>query len=443
MKPEENEPDQPWRGRPFFFLKIFGLLLAGLVAVSFLAGPALPPPPPHGWHWGPGPRPEGPWHFFLMHVWRIWVWTLLPLLAAAFLLALILRLRADRAWRTASRQSSPPWVGRHSLFSRIFGLFLLLLAVSILLAFIHPLLHLRVEVFQRCLRFPGPVLFFLGRILILLLLGFLALSWIFRPLRWLMRGVWEISNGNLDFQFPSGARGEVGYLADQFNRMVRRVREMVESKARLVRDVSHELRSPLARVKVAVEMMPRGALKSSVMQDIAEMEIMLTEILEGEQLRNSNGGLRMEKVALSALARETVAKYQGRRPGLRLKARAPRLVLRADPARLRTVLGNVAENALKYSRGSRKPVEMELRREEGRAVVEIRDHGVGVPEAEQEKVFEPFYRVDQSRAKKTGGYGLGLSLCREIMRAHGGEISLRSRPGQGTTVRLEFPMTPR
>jgi signal transduction histidine kinase len=100
---------------------------------------------------------------------------------------------------------------------------------------------------------------------------------------------------------------------------------------------------------------------------------------------------------------------------------------------------NVVENALKYSSNQKRPVEVKLERSGKGVEVAIRDHGDGIPKAEQGKVFEPFYRVDKSRTKATGGYGLGLSLCKEIMLAHSGDIRLKSSVGKGTEIRLIFP----
>ena len=113
----------------------------------------------------------------------------------------------------------------------------------------------------------------------------------------------------------------------------------------------------------------------------------------------------------------------------------------ADDARVQTVFQNVLENALKYSAGQPKPVEVAIKPSEGCVTATVKDFGVGIPKEDQEKVFEPFYRVDKSRTKETGGYGLGLSLCRAIMKAHGGEISIESAPGEGTQVVLKFPLS--
>jgi signal transduction histidine kinase len=103
------------------------------------------------------------------------------------------------------------------------------------------------------------------------------------------------------------------------------------------------------------------------------------------------------------------------------------------------VIQNLIENALKFSDKQKKPVEIGLLVSGEKIVLRVHDFGVGIPEEDHEKVFEPFYRVDKSRTKETGGYGLGLSLCREIMRAHGGNISLESQLEQGTEVLAEFP----
>ena len=256
-----------------------------------------------------------------------------------------------------------------------------------------------------------------------------------------MEGVQEISNGNLDFQIPVRIKrqGEISFLANQFNFMARRVKEMVESKDRLLADVSHELRSPLTRMKVALEMTPKSRQRDSMMRDLAEMESMVTEILETQRLKSGYGKLALKPVDLTNLVKELVRNQKGRKPGLVVMGSPAPLVIKADEARVKTVILNVVENALKYSSNPKRPVEVKLERSGKGVEVSVRDHGEGIPKAEQGKVFEPFYRVDKSRTKATGGYGLGLSLCKEIMLAHGGDIKLKSSVGKGTEIRLIFP----
>ncbi len=278
-------------------------------------------------------------------------------------------------------------------------------------------------------------------VFLIMALGGMVLGRMFRPLRWLMWGVHEISNGNLDFRFPArGRHGEIGYLAEQFNQMVGHIQEMIRSKDQLLLDVSHELRSPLTRLKLSLEMAPKGKMRDSMLNDVAEMETMLTEILEAERLKSGNGKLSLAAVDLAAVAAETLKRYKGRKPGLRLLGERKGLVINADESRVKTVFQNVVENALKYSAGRKKPVEISLTTEADNALVAVQDFGPGIPPEERDKVFEPFYRVDKSRAKETGGFGLGLSLCREIMLAHGGDIRLESDLGRGTKVALRFPL---
>jgi signal transduction histidine kinase len=277
--------------------------------------------------------------------------------------------------------------------------------------------------------------------LVVIFIGFAMLRRMFRPLRMLMKGVQEISNGNLDFQFKArGRHGEIQYLSEHFNLMVQRVREMVESKQQLLLDVSHELRSPLTRLKVALEMTPKSKMKESMLQDIGEMETMLTEILETERLKNGNGKLSLSSVEMTGLVKEILDKYQGRKPGVKfMNPSSKKIILQADEARIKTVLQNIVENALKYSARQDHPVEVSL--EQGKEIkVTVRDFGIGVAPEDRERIFEPFYRVDKSRTKETGGYGLGLSLCREIMRAHQGEVLIEDAPPQGTKVLLFFPI---
>ncbi|HVM33054.1 MAG TPA: HAMP domain-containing sensor histidine kinase [bacterium] len=278
----------------------------------------------------------------------------------------------------------------------------------------------------------------LGWIFLIQVLAFWGLRRMFGPMRYLMGGVRELAEGNLGFRFPPKGRGEFDFLAYNFNHMADRVQDMIRSKERLLLDVSHELRSPLTRLKVALEMTPPGPMRDSMARDIQEMETMLAEILETEQLKSDHGKLDLKPLDLSAVAKETAARYADRKPGVDL-APAPALWIRGDETRVRRVLQNVLENALKYSANQPQAARLTLSDSPEGAKVEVKDFGLGIPEADREKVFEPFYRVDPSRAKQTGGYGLGLSLCREIMKAHGGTISLASAPGQGTTVTLIFP----
>lgn len=275
-----------------------------------------------------------------------------------------------------------------------------------------------------------------------LIIAFLAIRRLLSPLKGLITAVERIRRGELGHQVPVCSRDELGDLARSFNAMSTDLKEMIRSREQLLLDVSHELRSPITRIKVALEMTPEGAVKECISDDLGEMEAMIAEILETARLDSANGKLNLEPLDLDALVAEAVADADMRPPGAkRIGAKpGPGLMIRADRARLRKVLANVLDNAVKYSREAGSPVEVRLEVGPSEAILRVSDRGVGIPADELPKLFEPFYRVDRSRSRETGGYGLGLSLCKRIMEAHGGSISISSREGDGTEVSLAFPL---
>jgi signal transduction histidine kinase len=274
--------------------------------------------------------------------------------------------------------------------------------------------------------------------------AFLAIRRLLSPLKGLTAAVERVRRGELGHQVPVCSRDELGDLARSFNAMSTDLKELIGSREQLLLDVSHELRTPITRIRLALEMGPDGMAKDSIRDDLSEMEAMIAEILETARLDSANGKLNLEDVDLATLAAEVVADAEGRAPGAKLiGARAgDGPVIRADRARVRKVLANVLDNAMKYSRDSRRAVEVRLETSGNEATVRVEDRGVGIPEAELAKIFEPFYRVDRSRSRETGGYGLGLSLCKRIMESHGGSIAISSREGEGTEVALAFPLIP-
>jgi signal transduction histidine kinase len=270
--------------------------------------------------------------------------------------------------------------------------------------------------------------------------SYLVVRWLFRPLSWLNAGVQEIAKGNLTYQVPVRSADELGRLTESFNFMATRISDIVRAQEQLLLDVSHELRSPLTRMKVGLEFVKDATVRAQLQQEARELETMVTELLEAERLSSDYGGLQATETNLVALVRELVGTYQERQPTIRVVSSPEILSLRIDVERVRTALRNVIENALKYSPLTGPSVEVRIHRDEEFAVVSVRDHGPGIAPEEQTKVFEPFYRIDKSRGRTTGGYGLGLNLAKKIMMAHGGDILLASAPGDGSTFTLRFPL---
>jgi signal transduction histidine kinase len=251
-----------------------------------------------------------------------------------------------------------------------------------------------------------------------------------RPVRSLHAGVTRLSEGELDVTVPRQTNDELGVLTDAFNQMVRRIGDMLRARDQLLLDVSHELRSPLTRIKVALELLPESDKRARIASDISEMEAMITELLELERLRDGRG-IRPERQNLTPILREVVESFHDQPPGARLVAPPEPILLEIDGDQLRTVLRNLLDNAIKYSLPDSGPVEITIAETPGTVLVHISDDGPGIPEADLPHLFEPFFRVDRSRSRKSGGYGLGLSICKRILEAHGGGIAVENKPGRG------------
>jgi signal transduction histidine kinase len=188
-----------------------------------------------------------------------------------------------------------------------------------------------------------------------------------------------------------------------------------------------------------MEFLPDGTAKDSITGDIAEMEKMIHEILETARMHHLHGKLKLELISLADLIENLISEYEKQPPGVRAENLPDDCIAKGDPEQIKTVFQNILTNAIKFSSRDREAIQIRMDRRSPEIVVQITDFGIGIPEDELPFVFEPFYRVDKSRTKETGGFGLGLSLCKTIMEAHGGRIEIESALNAGTTVTLYFP----
>ena len=283
------------------------------------------------------------------------------------------------------------------------------------------------------------VIILLSLLTLILAGAFLSIRWILRSVRLLDHGVREVSQGNLKHQLPLKGSVELRDLAAAFNDMTERIRDMLRTKEQLLLDISHELRSPLTRMKVALEFLPQGQARESITNDVIEMETMINEILETARMHHLHGKLTLEPINLVDLLSEILPGFEQQPPGVVLADSPSELMIHVDQEQIKTVFKNILTNAIKFSNPDGEPVIISLKVKSPDIVVRIADKGIGIPQDELPFIFEPFYRVDKSRAKETGGYGLGLSLCKTIMEAHGGKIDVESAPNIGSTITLYFP----
>ncbi len=278
----------------------------------------------------------------------------------------------------------------------------------------------------------------MGIISVLLVVAFFIIRQILKPIKHLSNGVREVGAGNLEYKVSVTRSDEFGELTEAFNTMTEKISDMLQTREQLMIDVSHELRTPITRMKVALEFLPRGKERKTLSDDVVEMENMVTEILESARLRSKGNDIAPVRTNLSGLVQKTANLFKDQLPGIIIEQTLENSEVSVDPKMINTVLKNIFINAIKYSDKKGDPVNVSMRKNAGQIIIDIHDSGAGIPEDELPHIFEPFYRVDKSRSKHTGGYGLGLSLCKTIMDAHEGKIEVGSTLGKGTTVSLFF-----
>jgi len=277
--------------------------------------------------------------------------------------------------------------------------------------------------------------------ILVLLYTYFAVRWVFRPVSWMQEGAARIGRGELDYRIPTPRHDELGDLSREFNKMANDVQEMLEAKRQLMLAISHELRSPLTRSKVSVEFIDDEHVRNNILEDIKEMEDLITDLLESEALNTRHAALRREPVQMQELVNAVVeGDFGGRPESIRVQCGSDLPIADLDATRVRLLLRNLIDNALRYNPADGPPVTVQLSCIDDVLVIEVSDHGPGIPAEHIDRVMEPFYRADPARSRATGGFGLGLSLCNRIVIAHGGELQLVNNPGQGTSAIVRLPV---
>ncbi len=294
----------------------------------------------------------------------------------------------------------------------------------------------------------GPEGLGLVVLLVVLFLAVAAGAWpvvrrLTRRLEALKQGVEAFGSGDLQRRVAEEGADELGALAASFNRTAARIQALVQSHQSLLANASHELRSPLARLKMAVSLLEetptegagmteaaRRALGREIHTNIAELDALVDEVLLASRLDGAEDLGRRERVDLAALAAE-----EGAKVGAALDS-PPTLPVQGVERLLRRAVRNLLENARRY--GSDNPIEVVLQSRAGQCELHVCDRGPGVPEAYRERIFEAFFRLP-GHAEREGGVGLGLALVRQIARRHEGTVRCEPREGGGSCFVLALP----
>ncbi|MHB1115439.1 ATP-binding protein [Sideroxydans sp.] len=278
----------------------------------------------------------------------------------------------------------------------------------------------------------------IATVLLSLLTAYILARRITRPLAHFSQAARRIGAGNIPEDMPENRVQELTELAATFNQMALQVRELLANRTTLLAGISHDLRTPLARMLLAVEMLPDNSDTKTVerlRRDIEDMNGLIGEFLTLSRDLQQEAA---EKIELEEMLREMAEEKhaQGAQVACHVQ---PGLTVRAGPLALHRVLQNLLGNALRYSEG--KPVQIEAQQKENEAVIEILDRGPGIPPHEMEKVFRPFYRIESSRNADTGGSGLGLAIVQQLCTANGWQVALHARDGGGTVAELRLPLS--
>ncbi len=232
-----------------------------------------------------------------------------------------------------------------------------------------------------------------------------------------------------DFK-PEGAT-EVRQAAAAFLRMRDRIQRQIDQRTEMLAGVSHDLRTPLTRMKLQLAMLQDSPETTSLQSDVSEMEVMVEGYLA---FARGEGAEKPEPTDVTALLNEVVA--QMTRDGAVIDLHIEEtLKLPLQREAMRRCLTNLIANALRYGQH----ISIRVGRRKALTEITIDDDGPGIPEARRGEVFKPFYRLDQSRNPDTGGTGLGLTIARDVVRNHGGDLTLEDAPGGGLRARITLP----
>ncbi len=278
----------------------------------------------------------------------------------------------------------------------------------------------------------------------------LLAAYITAPLARIRSSARRVARGDLSARvgkLPFGRSAEILALANEFDQMAARLKELVEGQQRLIRDVSHEMRSPLSRLRVAIELAREHSSPATTEQlDRIEREAMRLEEMIGQSIQLSRmettAQTRAETIALDELVADIVAdaafEAQARPCALHIAQSTP-LSVHAESDLLTSAIENVVRNAVNYtSVGS--TIDLRLDRVENQARLRVRDAGPGVPSADEAKIFEPYFRTDTARQRKSGGSGLGLAIAKRAIERQGGRIRAQNADGGGLEVEIRVPL---
>ena len=266
--------------------------------------------------------------------------------------------------------------------------------------------------------------------LLLIMIAIIFLKNQTRPIVNLAKAAEKFGKGEFIKEFrPSGAR-EIRQAAYEFDKMRKRITIQLNQRSEMLSGISHDLRTPLTRLKLQLALLKQQDLAKKMSDDIEEMERMLNEYLEFAKYQKNE---ETETVSLNNIIEDIAKKYENKKINFSIEEN---LRINVRPNSIKRCLVNLTDNGLSYG----KKVEIVAKKTANNVIIFVDDDGPGIPEKEYQNVIKPFYRIDKSRGQNKSGVGLGLSIANDIIRSHGGNISLNKSPLQGLRVKISLPL---
>ena len=275
---------------------------------------------------------------------------------------------------------------------------------------------------------------------IVLFLNYFMVNRLLDPVRMLRKGAERIRLGELNFRVKGNRQDELGELTESINHMADSLQSMLEAKRQLLLAISHELRTPITRAKLRLEFIPESDEKDQLKEDIQEIEQLITDLIEAERLNEEHAVLTAEPTPLAAFVEGVCEQFESYPGGLELELPDEDREFIIDNLRVRLLITNLVNNAIRH--GESNPIIVRVSFNGEFAHLKVEDHGEGIAAEHLTHICEPFYRADSARQRNTGGFGLGLYLCRLIAQAHGGELIIESQLGKGTHIKVKLPPHP-
>ena len=314
----------------------------------------------------------------------------------------------------------------------------------------HPVVRLQTDNNQIFIEFARPrsrdtgvveLLLAISGLALLLALCYFLIRRLLEPIGQLQNTVQKISDGDLSARTNATGKDDLAALAQSVDQMSERIQQMLDAKRELLLAISHELRSPLTRARIATELLDTSRHRQKIINDIDEMESLIARLVESERLQ-SHVVLDKKSCNVSQLVKDTVATFDAN-----IKVHTVDKTINAfiDQTRFQVLLRNLLENALQHGKSAdncETCVNVQLSATNETLQLVVTDNGDGIEPAHLSSVTDPFYRTDASRTRKTGGIGLGLYLCRRIAEAHGGSLAVESPDAGniGVCVTVELPL---